>query len=169
MHVVSRENKTPDSNARSKTLNQNQNKVPTGMRGPGGAMWRPGGCIARSGYRPRWMYRAPSVHVGILRAQRSACALADVDGPQWCGGRGWDRQGWRGIRAQGAHTASQARTWVCRAYVHMVCRLLGISNRGTMHGSKISRTSAEGGRGRRVKVCHSKYEWWWVQCETMRT
>ena len=91
-----------------------------------------------------------------------------VRGPRM-GSQGDDRRGRRGIRAQGPHKASQARTWVCRAYVHVVSRLLGISNRGTMHGSKISRTSAEGGRGRRVKVCHSKYEWWWVQCKTMRT
>ena len=39
----------------------------------------------------------------------------------------------------------------------------------TIAQGKISRTSAERGRGRGVKVCHSKYEWWWVQCKTMRT
>ena len=49
-------------------------------------------------------------------------------------------------------TASQARpwAWVCRAYVHMVCRLLGILNRGEIYGSTISRTSAGEGMGRRV-------------------
>ena len=32
----------------------------------------------------------------------------------------------------------------------------------------MSTAGAEGGRGRRAKVCHSKYAWWWVQFNTMR-
>ena len=95
--------------------------------------------------------------------------LTLVRGPRM-GSLGDDRRGRRGICAQGAHKASRARAWVCRAYVHMACRLLGISNRGAMHGATISRASAEGGRRRRVKVCQSnlKYEWWWVLCKKMR-
>ena len=50
----------------------------------GGGAWRPGGCIARSEYRPRRMYRAPPAGA----RQGSACGLAGACGSHWCESRG---------------------------------------------------------------------------------
>ena len=102
-----------------------------------GCIMRPGYrlCLTEIGMRPgrcRWLALVQGPHAG-MRSLGDDC-------------RGRSR---RGSRAQGAHKASQARAWVCRAYVQMACRLLGTSNRRTMHGirypGQVLKEEGEGG------------------------
>ena len=109
-----------------------------------------GGCVAARGCIMRPGYRLCLTEIGMRPGRCRWLAL--VQGPNAgmrslgddCRGRSR-----RGSRAQGAHKASQARTWVCRAYVQMACRLLGTSNRRTMHGirypGQVLKEEGEGG------------------------
>ena len=55
---------------------------------------------------------------------------------------------------EGVAHKGRIRKWVCRAYVHMACRLLGIPNQGTMHGIRYPGQvlKGQGGRGWRYAI-----------------
>ena len=129
-----------------------------GVRGgPAGALRDagigPGGCAARG---------CPTV-IGMRSAAGSCRLLTLVRGPP----RGLGRSGMfaeAGSRAQGAHKASQARTrapclsadgW--RLRIGEQCMELDIQDR------------CRRGKGKEGEGMPFKDEWWWMQCNTMRT